>query len=73
MDGFTGKSFGVSLKLFSNYSSVQVVSVNGENVRVSYNSKIIDVKMADIVKLTAPDQPLEVPLPNVFRDSQFLL
>ena len=55
------KSFKVFLIDLFYYFSVQVVSVNGENVRVSYNGKIIDVKMTDIVKLTPPDQPLEVP------------
>ena len=43
-------------------SSAQVISVDGEKVRVSYNSKIIDVTMADIVKLTGPDVSLEVTL-----------
>ena len=41
-------------------SSAQVISVDGEKVRVSYHNKIIDVTMADIVKLTGPDVSLEV-------------
>ncbi|CAG5086324.1 Oidioi.mRNA.OKI2018_I69.PAR.g11176.t1.cds [Oikopleura dioica] len=53
------------------FYGVQVVSVNGENVRVSYNSKIIDVKMADIVKLTAPDQPLEAEATVIARHPHY--
>jgi hypothetical protein len=41
-------------------SSAQVISVDGEKVRVLYNSKIIDVTMTDIVKLSGPDVSLEV-------------
>lgn len=53
------------------FYSAQVISVDGEKVRVSYNSKIIDATMADIVKLSGPDVSLEAEATVIARHPHY--